>query len=146
MELRGKRCRPSRRRGTRRSRVRSLGMALLLSAATVAPAAGGRPDIFLITADALRADHLSINGYPRPTSPAIDAFAKGTGMICEVGDVDRSRGDAGQQRGLEIGEQPREPAKNADLIRSASPTPAEHESQLRSNQTASTFVNHRIVF
>ncbi len=33
------------------------------------------PDIVLITADALRADHLSINGYPRETSPSIDRFA-----------------------------------------------------------------------
>jgi arylsulfatase len=32
----------------------------------------------LITADALRADHLSINGYPRRTSPNIDAFAEGS--------------------------------------------------------------------
>ena len=34
------------------------------------------PDIVLITADALRADHLSINGYPRETSPNIDRFAR----------------------------------------------------------------------
>jgi arylsulfatase len=31
----------------------------------------------LITADALRADHLSVNGYPRETSPNIDRFAGG---------------------------------------------------------------------
>jgi len=34
-----------------------------------------RPHIVLITADALRPDHLSVNGYARQTSPAIDAFA-----------------------------------------------------------------------
>jgi arylsulfatase A-like enzyme len=34
-----------------------------------------RPHILLITADALRADHLSLNGYPRTTSPALDEFA-----------------------------------------------------------------------
>jgi arylsulfatase A-like enzyme len=35
-----------------------------------------RPHIFLVSADALRPDHLSVNGYPRPTSPHIDAFAR----------------------------------------------------------------------
>jgi arylsulfatase len=38
----------------------------------------GRPHIVLITADALRADHLSVNGYGRDTSPNIDAFARGS--------------------------------------------------------------------
>jgi arylsulfatase len=34
------------------------------------------PDVILITVDALRADHLSGYGYPRKTSPALDAFAE----------------------------------------------------------------------
>jgi arylsulfatase A-like enzyme len=34
-----------------------------------------RPDILLISIDALRADHLSAWGYARPTSPAIDQLA-----------------------------------------------------------------------
>jgi arylsulfatase len=34
-----------------------------------------RPDVILITSDALRADHLSVNGYPRATSPELDDFA-----------------------------------------------------------------------
>jgi arylsulfatase A-like enzyme len=34
-----------------------------------------RPNIVIITIDALRADHLSSYGYPRKTSPRIDAFA-----------------------------------------------------------------------
>jgi arylsulfatase len=34
-----------------------------------------RPHLILITADTLRADHLSVNGYVRETSPALDAFA-----------------------------------------------------------------------
>ncbi|MCH7709912.1 MAG: hypothetical protein IH884_15600, partial [Myxococcales bacterium] len=38
-------------------------------------AQGARPHILLVTADALRADHLSINGYPPNTSPEIDPFA-----------------------------------------------------------------------
>jgi arylsulfatase len=35
------------------------------------------PHVILISADALRRDHLSMNGHPRATSPRIDAFAKG---------------------------------------------------------------------
>ena len=37
-----------------------------------------RPDILLVTIDALRADHLSSRGYGRLTTPAIDAFARRT--------------------------------------------------------------------
>ena len=57
-----------------------LGVALcvLIVAATAASAdsARPRPNIIVITVDALRADHLGVYGYSRPTSPAIDAFAK----------------------------------------------------------------------
>jgi len=35
----------------------------------------GRPNILLISIDALRADHLSCYGYDRHTSPVLDAFA-----------------------------------------------------------------------
>lgn len=34
-----------------------------------------RPNIVLVTVDTLRADHLGFMGYPRPTSPALDALA-----------------------------------------------------------------------
>ena len=37
-----------------------------------------RPNVLLIVADALRADHLGCYEYQRPTSPAIDEFAKGS--------------------------------------------------------------------
>ena len=38
--------------------------------------ANGQPlDIILVTIDALRADHLGVYGYDRPTSPNLDAFA-----------------------------------------------------------------------
>lgn len=40
--------------------------------------------IVLLTVDALRADHLGIYGYPRPTSPAIDAFARDAIVIEEA--------------------------------------------------------------
>ena len=46
-------------------------------AATVPPAAAGNPlNVLLITIDTLRADHLGAYGYPRPTSPRIDALAR----------------------------------------------------------------------
>ena len=41
-----------------------------------APPAARRPDIVLVTIDALRADHLSSYGYQQFTSPSIDAFAR----------------------------------------------------------------------
>lgn len=39
----------------------------------------GKPNIVLITIDALRADHLSAYGYPRRTSPALDRLAQQPG-------------------------------------------------------------------
>ena len=51
----------------------------VLSVATIALSAGPdrrRLNIIVITVDALRADHLGVYGYSRPTSPSIDAFAK----------------------------------------------------------------------
>jgi arylsulfatase A-like enzyme len=40
------------------------------------PAVAGRPNLVVILIDTLRADHLGIYGYDRPTSPRIDAFAR----------------------------------------------------------------------
>jgi arylsulfatase A-like enzyme len=40
-----------------------------------AEARRAEPNIFLVTVDTLRADHLRCYGYPRDTSPAIDRFA-----------------------------------------------------------------------
>jgi arylsulfatase A-like enzyme len=39
-------------------------------------AAAARPNLLVYVVDTLRADHLGCYGYPRPTSPAIDAFAR----------------------------------------------------------------------
>jgi len=36
----------------------------------------GGPNVLLITIDTLRADHMSLYGYDRPTTPHIDAFAQ----------------------------------------------------------------------
>ena len=38
----------------------------------------------LVTIDALRADHLGVYGYPRPTSPHIDAFARESIVVEEA--------------------------------------------------------------
>lgn len=35
-----------------------------------------RPNVLIVSLDTLRADHLGIGGYARPTSPRIDAFAR----------------------------------------------------------------------
>src|SRR5579884_273760 len=37
-------------------------------------------NVVLLTVDSLRADHLGCYGYPRPTSPFLDAFAQ-TGAL-----------------------------------------------------------------
>ncbi|MGH0032426.1 MAG: sulfatase [Myxococcota bacterium] len=55
-----------------RTRIASLGLCLAVASACAPPE---RPHIVLFTADTLRADHLSLFGYPRATSPRIDAFA-----------------------------------------------------------------------
>jgi len=39
-------------------------------------ASGARPNLILLVIDTQRADHLSLYGYPRPTSPNVDRFAK----------------------------------------------------------------------
>ncbi len=39
-------------------------------------AADSRPNILLISIDTLRADHMSSDGYGRPTSPFVDSLAK----------------------------------------------------------------------
>ena len=46
------------------------------------------PDVFFVSVDTLRADHLGCYGYPLPTSPHIDALADASlvfdGVVCEV--------------------------------------------------------------
>lgn len=43
-----------------------------------------RPDIVLVTVDAARADHFSGYGYPRLTTPAIDAFGRGSVVFTQA--------------------------------------------------------------
>jgi arylsulfatase len=54
------------------------------SYATLTPPPGGGtgPNIVFVTVDTLRADHLGCYGYPRPTSPFLDALAA-EGTVCE---------------------------------------------------------------
>jgi arylsulfatase A-like enzyme len=58
------------------------GRAPSTKSAAVRPAAtsGNRMSVLLVTVDTLRADHLGVYGYRRPTSPRIDAFA-GSGVV-----------------------------------------------------------------
>jgi len=42
-----------------------------------------RPNLILITVDSLRADHLGVYGYARPTSPQIDRFALGAVIVTD---------------------------------------------------------------
>ncbi len=56
--------------------VRGAVAILTLAACGGHPPDDSLPNIFLITSDTLRADHLSIGGYPRETSPALDDFAR----------------------------------------------------------------------
>lgn len=46
-------------------------------------AAGSRPNVVLILVDTLRADHLSLYGYPRVTSPRLDRLARERGVVLE---------------------------------------------------------------
>ena len=64
--------------------MRSLHLAPLAAACLLAACSPSEPagsgdsaprHVMLITVDTLRADHLSMNGYERETSPHLDAFA-----------------------------------------------------------------------
>jgi len=48
------------------------------------PANEERPNLVLITVDSLRADHLGVYGYQRPTSPNIDAFAREAVVVSDA--------------------------------------------------------------
>jgi arylsulfatase A-like enzyme len=52
--------------------VRALAGAVLAAACGRDP----RPDVLLVVLDTVRADHLSVYGYERPTSPALEALAR----------------------------------------------------------------------
>jgi arylsulfatase len=56
-------------------------LSLLVTGCLQAPAASA-PDILLIVLDTVRADHVGTYGYPRPTSPNLDAVAA-AGLVYE---------------------------------------------------------------
>ena len=56
--------------------------ALAFAACSEVDAAAPRPDVVLVVCDTLRSDRLSCYGYPRATSPVIDALAA-RGTLCE---------------------------------------------------------------
>ena len=63
-------------RATRR-RWRTAWLALLLVTAACGSAEPQRPtNVIVISVDTLRADHMSLHGYARPTTPRIDDFAR----------------------------------------------------------------------
>jgi arylsulfatase A-like enzyme len=50
----------------------------------VGPAGEHRPNIILISLDTVRADHLSLYGYRRPTTPHLDAWARRWATVFET--------------------------------------------------------------
>jgi arylsulfatase len=62
---------------TRRRPLAALaGVVAAIAACSGDPDSASRRNVVLVTIDTLRADHLSYAGYPRNTSPRIDAFAR----------------------------------------------------------------------
>ncbi len=59
------------------ARAALLALAALGACTRAERPAAGAPNVLLITIDTLRADRLGFMGDPRPTSPALDAFAAG---------------------------------------------------------------------
>ncbi|MEM6793411.1 MAG: sulfatase [Acidobacteriota bacterium] len=51
--------------------------------AATSPSGARPPDLILVSADTLRADHLSLYGYSRPTSPHLDAWASDRAVVFE---------------------------------------------------------------
>ena len=78
--------RPFRRPGREAPRPRRFAPTLAISAILAATALGCSPaeqaspdrprNLIVITVDTLRADHMSLYGYGRQTTPKIDAFAR----------------------------------------------------------------------
>ena len=63
--------------GLRRCAVLGRALALLLAVNLLAcSSAESRPNVFLVTIDTLRADRLSVSGYPRDTTPFLAALAE----------------------------------------------------------------------
>jgi arylsulfatase A-like enzyme len=58
------------------SAVRLCGLALWIGLAVACAGPAERPHVLLVLVDTLRADHVGAYGYPRDTTPNLDAFAR----------------------------------------------------------------------
>jgi len=67
---------PSRSRRSRAAFRLLAGLGCGLAASACAPAAGRAPDVVLVVLDTVRADHTSLHGYRRTTTPRLDALAQ----------------------------------------------------------------------
>jgi len=60
------------------------GLLLVATPEIIAAAPDDAPiNVLLVSIDTLRADHVSLYGYPRPTTPALDAWAAKSGVVFE---------------------------------------------------------------
>ena len=62
--------------------IAALSVLLVAAAPGCSPAKPARPNVLLLVVDTLRADHTSLLGYPRETTPRLDAFAR-DGLVFE---------------------------------------------------------------
>jgi arylsulfatase A-like enzyme len=69
--------RPTTKRVFRSGIAARWGSSTALLCAVATACAARPPDLVLVVVDTLRADHLGVYGYSRPTSPTIDALARG---------------------------------------------------------------------
>jgi arylsulfatase A-like enzyme len=70
--------------GAAPARGSSPGQAVPIRTSSTLPAGTRRPNIILLTIDALSAPHMSLYGYARPTTPALAQFARGA-MVFDRG-------------------------------------------------------------
>ena len=58
-------------------------VALVACASCEPGSSSERPNVVLVVVDTLRADHMSLHGYERPTTPRLDAFAAESAVVFE---------------------------------------------------------------
>ncbi|MBK7153994.1 MAG: sulfatase-like hydrolase/transferase [Sandaracinaceae bacterium] len=105
---------------------------------TIAPLTGDQPDLYLITVDALRADHLGFMGYDaHPTSPDLDALV-GRGVVFERA-YSQDSGTAPSMWSLMVGKTPFQ----AELVATGfPPNYADSETTLAEHLKAAGYTTH----